>query len=315
MCQRTDEAAGEIGWLVPGACLLLMIMVTAPLSAQQPADSPVEAATDLDTENARRRLDFINKASSRFELTVHEETDAVSRLIPGPLLRWSNPQSTASDGVLIGFSRGGRPDVLAQFAMHSEKNIVHEFHATCERPLSMKRDGQGEFWRYDVPSIEFRTLSGVKPPVDSETARMVQFRQIGESFEVFDEHGWTRPVRQVLRLLRQPVYRYHDEKAGIIDGVVMPFVLGTDPEAILMIEAFQSEDGPQWRYAFCEMTIYALQAFRSGEMVWEKPDRRVFCQSGVAHYVCPYRPAPDDPSLKGAFQTGRAEVKPTPAKK
>jgi len=297
--------------VLSGIGILLSAAVLLP--AQDPAGTSVEIDEKLEAENARRRLEFANRATSRFELTVHGPSDQLSKLIPQPMLRWNNPHSGTTDGVLIGFSRGGRPDVLAQFAMHSEKNVVHEFQATCEFPLSMKRDGQG-FWSYESPSIEFKILTDVKPPVESEAARLFQFRQIAESFEVFDEHGWKKPERQTLRLLRQPVHRYRDPEAGILDGVIMPFVLGTDPEAILLIEAFQTEQGPQWRYAFSEMTIYALQVFQNGKIVWEKPDRRVFCQSHVAHYVCPYRIAPDDPSLKGAFQTKLPEFRSPPAK-
>jgi hypothetical protein len=264
--------------------------------ADEPAAAPAEDA--VEAEKSRKRLEFLNKAAARFELHVNGEAGAVSNVVPTPLLRWTNPHSSAKDGVLIAFSHGGRPDALAQIAVYSETNVVHEFQSTCEQPVAMQRDGR-TFWEYGEPGIQFQALAKVSPPADSESLRTIQLRQIAESFQVFDEHGWNTPVRQPLRLLRQPVHRYHDSQAGILDGAVFAFVLGTDPEATLMVEAVQEENGPQWRFAFSEMTIYALQAFRQEEMVWNKPDRRVFCRSNVAHYVCPYSPSPDDPSLKG----------------
>jgi hypothetical protein len=270
-----------------------------PASPGSPAAESPASGEKLEAENSQKRLDFLTTAAARFELqvTTNQGTEQ-GRLTEKPLLRWTNPHSSAKDGVLVAYGRGGRPDALAQFAIYSETNVVHEFQTTSEKPLKMSRDGR-VFWIAEEPVINFRTLEAAAAPAGSEALRTAQMRQIAESFQVFDEHGWTNPVRQPLRLLRQPTYRYRDSQAGIIDGAVFTYALATDPEANLLLEAFQGESGPQWRFAFSEMTIYALQALRNDELVWDKPDRRVFCRANVAHYVCPYRPAADDLSLKG----------------
>jgi len=283
------------------SCIGMIWTFTLPVVAQ-------EAAPDnksLEAENAQKRLDFMNKAMARNELAILGKTEIPSKLIPAPLLRWSSVEGNVKDGGLYGFTRGGRLDVVMQFPLHSETFTVQEFVATCEQPISMKRDGQ-EFWRYDSPSIEWNVLPDAKPPHESKTARTVQFRQLAESFEIQIDHGQKTFVRQPLRLLRQPVHRYQDLDIGAVDGAVFAFVLETDPEAILMLEACQSDTGPQWRYAVTEMTVNALEVTRNGKKVWEKPDHRVFCQSFVKHYTCPYRPLPDDVSLKGTLKMSTA---------
>lgn len=296
--------------------LYLTIILMTPLAVWAQDQDAAEGSA-VEAEHAQRRLAFMNKAMARNELTIRGEKDVPSQLIPAPLLRWSTVQGNVKDGTVYGFSRGGRPDVLMQFAMHRENFYVQEFTAICEHPISMKRDGR-EFWRYDNPSIEFKTLADVKPPLELEAPRTAQLRQLAESFEIQIDHGSKNFVRMKLRLLRQPLLRYQDADNGIIDGAVFGFVVETDPEAILLLEAYQSDSGPQWRYACAEMTINALQVTRDGKMVWEKPDIRIFCQSFVNHYTCPYRPVSDDVSLEGVFAKAAsvkpASPQPTPAK-
>ena len=51
-----------------------------------------------------------------------------------------------------------------------------------------------------------------------------------------------------MRLLAQPIYRYENTKGDLIDGGLFVFVLGTDPEAFLLIEARRPQSGaPEWR--------------------------------------------------------------------
>lgn len=121
-------------------------------------------------------------------------------------------------------------------------------------------------------------------------------RKIAEDFNVMDDHGWTTKVRQPLRLLRQPVHRYSDAEVGIIDGAIFSYVLGTDPEANLLLEAYAATDGPRWRFTFSPQTIYGMQAFRDETMVWEIGERRIFCDSTAIQYVCPYHRAGRPPA-------------------
>ena len=75
--------------------------------------------------------------------------------------------------------------------------------------------------------------------------------------------GWN-----ALRLLPKPIDRYG--KAGGIpeDGALFAFVLGTDPESFLFIEARPGAKGLEWQYAFAPMTCWALKAEHKGRPVW-----------------------------------------------
>ena len=53
-----------------------------------------------------------------------------------------------------------------------------------------------------------------------------------------------KDIDRDLRLLAQPIYRYEKTEGDLIDGGLFAFVLGTDPEAFLMIEARRIDGTP-----------------------------------------------------------------------
>ena len=91
----------------------------------------------------------------------------------------------------------------------------------------------------------------------------------------YDEKTWE------LRMLPQPLYRYDSTDPAVIDGALFTFVssAGTDPEVIIVIEAQQTDAGPQWQYAVCRFSDHNLHvklkgaeiwtSIRGGENVWE----------------------------------------------
>jgi hypothetical protein len=83
--------------------------------------------------------------------------------------------------------------------------------------------------------------------------------------------GWRadRSDRTELRRLPRELYRYQPEKPPVIDGAVFAFVMGTDPEALLMIEAVQGPDHTDWQYAFVRETSASLQARHVDQVVWK----------------------------------------------
>jgi hypothetical protein len=83
--------------------------------------------------------------------------------------------------------------------------------------------------------------------------------------------GWKRDDtdRESLRLLPRPLYRYETSDGPIIDGAVFAFVMGTDPETLLLIEAVENADGTAWQYAFARRTSGELEGRHAGKVVWK----------------------------------------------
>lgn len=74
-------------------------------------------------------------------------------------------------------------------------------------------------------------------------------------------------------MLPRPLYRYEltddQVKSGpTIDGAVFAFVMGTDPESLLLLEAVREADGSKWRYAFARRTSGELDGRHRGKVVW-----------------------------------------------
>ena len=85
----------------------------------------------------------------------------------------------------------------------------------------------------------------------------------------FQNQSWQR-----LRLLAKPLARYGKPGSNLIDGALFSFVLGTDPEVYLMLEARTGNSGPEWQYGLAPMSTYALKAACKGQEVWSVPYRR-----------------------------------------
>jgi hypothetical protein len=92
-------------------------------------------------------------------------------------------------------------------------------------------------------------------------------RQMTRTFAVEDK--FQGKSLQALRLLSKPFARYDSPKSGVRDGALFCYVLTTDPEAYLILEAREEKGGSAWHYAFAPSTVFPLKASFEGKTVWE----------------------------------------------
>jgi hypothetical protein len=86
-------------------------------------------------------------------------------------------------------------------------------------------------------------------------------------------------VRNELRHLTQPLYRYAKEDGDILDGALFAFVEGNDPEVLLLLEAVSANGGKShsWHFSMARMTGYRVSANLDGREVfsalpyWKNP--------------------------------------------
>jgi hypothetical protein len=79
-------------------------------------------------------------------------------------------------------------------------------------------------------------------------------------------------VDRDMRLLAQPIYRYENTKGDLIDGGLFAFVLGTDPDVFLLIEARRPPAGaPEWCFGATRMHRINLRLNHRGRAVWNVP--------------------------------------------
>jgi hypothetical protein len=149
--------------------------------------------------------------------------------------------------------------------------MSHEFQSLSLSVLDVERAGTHEkTWSPQAPGIELAPIPGAPAPAASVAGRLAQIRTLMHEFSASTLDKQDR--RWALRLLSQPLHRYESTDPAVVDGALMAFVTsaGTDPEALLAIEARKSSatGAPVWQYAITRFTDCELWVRHKGKEVW-----------------------------------------------
>ncbi len=196
-------------------------------------------------------------------------------MAPQRVLRWQNGTrgTQESDGVFVLWVHQGRPDASASIFPY-EGSIHYELVSLSRESKLVAREDGRVIWSPATPGVAFQDIPGAPAPADTPTARLKQMKGLADQFKVALTGGRAdKSVREELRLLPRPLYRYELSEApgpdaGTIDGAVFAFVQGTDPEAILLLEAVHPDGRPRWQYAFGRATSVSLEARLDKRVVW-----------------------------------------------
>jgi hypothetical protein len=223
------------------------------------------------------RLGFMKASAATYTLTTGRDGRSVLKLRPEPVFRLGNQ----GDGMLL---EGAiflwtddvdRPGAAAQIFLIKitgppESEWRHEFTALSTEPL-IASQGATARWQPAVGGVRFEPIAGAPKPAEKPRDRLLQMRELAAEFRA-DDNFWDRGWN-ALRLLPTPISRFGKTGGTPEDGALFAFVLGTDPEVFLFIEARKGSDGLEWQYAFAPMTCWALRAEPKGRPVWNLPLR------------------------------------------
>jgi hypothetical protein len=313
MTGRSTKWSGSasIAAVVAAAVAFVILVLDSGTRGDEPAEDPAPLS---EKDKAEKRIKFMMQALERYDVVYAGDPPQTARLHPKPLLRWTNPVTTIKDGTLAVYTRGGRPDVIVEFQVHNEELSGHEFSPIQYEGMRLRRDGKTVF-SADNGWFKFQDLPDAPRPSEKPVQRLAQMREIAERFTVVDIFGRIdEEVQQYnLRLMTQPVYRYEeaDEK---IDGAMFVFAQGTNPEAVLLVEALRGGEKPGWRYGFAPTTTYELTAHLGGEegrVVWSKPRYQLFDEATGPYLAGFYPRGPNDFSLKGLMPEKKAQAEPS----
>jgi hypothetical protein len=165
------------------------------------------------------------------------------------------------------FLADGRPEAVC-CVYPWEQTLAHEFDSLSRGTLLAKRDGV-VVWNPEKPGLQFQTIPLADAPAEMPAARLRQMKKLASQFSS-TMLGWRADSsdREVLRLLPQPLYRYDSKRSDMLDGAVFAFVQGTDPESLLLLEAFKVGTGVEWQFAFARRTSGELEGRHEGNIVW-----------------------------------------------
>ena len=190
-----------------------------------------------------------------------------------PIMRWTNPLEEGSiHGVVYVWRHEGRPVVVGQlFSYLNGKGgrvYCHAMHSLARKDekLTGLREGKS-FWTPDSPGVELRDVPEVPQPAATRAARLVQMKAISRRFSAYTEEA--SRGKRVLRPLPTPLDRYPESDPAGQDGALFSFVVGNDPEVILLVEKdSKSASGPVWQYALILSTRSTSVALLDEREVW-----------------------------------------------
>lgn len=188
-----------------------------------------------------------------------------------PVLRWTNPAAGRVYGNTYVWAVGGRPVAVGClfWNVHPWNTFNAELAALAGTKLVARRDDKVK-WQ---PAAEWKwkPVPGAPAPAATAPQRLVQMKALAGEFvvELLDTRNAPKGDEQNPRLLPKPLHRYEAEKAKALDGALFAFVIGTDPELTLLLEADTAAAKPEWRFGVGRMNRDAIRLKHKGEVVWE----------------------------------------------
>jgi len=264
-----------------------------------------QSATESPAAESQRhqQLTFMKEKAAEFLLALESTPQMLLPLKDDPVLRFTNPERDkgVSDGAMFLWLDGNRPVAAASITIRRPDDAVHYEHSSFSNvPLTCWRAGK-EVWSPQTGGLLERELTDAPVPAGSTTARLTQMRQISSRF--FASCYWG-PDTTHLRLLTQPVYRFADEKKGILDGALFAFVVSNDPEMLLLVEALQDGGEARWRFSLARMSSLKHTVLLDDKEIW----------SILSFYRLPPTERTKGPYIEGRLGTYDASLQTPPTK-
>jgi hypothetical protein len=229
---------------------------------------PIAAADDRSREEAAEADIICTAELPRWKLTV----DGTALDTPKEsVLRWTNPSAGRVYGNTYVWLQEGRPVAASCLFRYFDpyRSFNGELVALTGTKLVAKRDDK-VMWQ---PKDEWKwhPIPGAAAPAATAAQRLIQMRELVGEFavEVLDTRNVLKGEEQTPRLLPKPLYRYDAERTKTLDGGLYAFVIGTDPELLLLLECNTAAAKPEWRFGVGRMNRYLIRLKRKGETVWE----------------------------------------------
>jgi hypothetical protein len=223
-------------------------------------------------EEPKRLNEVIEKSIDWYD--VLPARDAEKALTPVPIMRWRNVvRGQEGEAMMVVWPHNGRPIAMASIYPWNGK-MTHEFDSLSRDNKLVAREKDRVIWSPQAAGVEFKDVPKAPPPAKTPAERLRQMKVLAEGFQA-TMTGWAGndSDREALRLLPRPLHRYDlanakDPDPKLIDGALFAFVLGTDPEVVLVLEAVGTAEQAAWQYACVRATSGGLEVRHGDELVW-----------------------------------------------
>lgn len=270
--------------------VLVALSLAFGLAWPSHADEPDNADGDEQLTKVKETLE-----QSIDWYAVLPDNEAKAPLRPQIVIRWRNAVRVNTGAALMAiWTQHGRPEAMASI-YQTNGNICHEFGSLSRSNKLVARDKTAVVWSPRTAGVEFRDVPDAPVPAETPVARFRQMKSLAERFSArLPERNSTR--QEELRLLPKPLYRYelkpsNDVDPDLLDGAMFTYVMGTDPEVILLLEAVGRDDKAVWKYAFARATSLAADASLGNAVIWSESGDTVG-RGSTSTQTQVYRPLP-----------------------
>lgn len=254
--------------VVDKVTLLCGIGLGLALATATLAEEPQKPADEQRAEHQKRLFEV---ATSIRLLADPARDDSAVKLVAEPILRYTDNTRQIDGSSLWIWSNGGRPSAILAVEYYPNDRRgprwLFEIASLSTERIAARREPELNFTAKE-PGLKFIRFPDAEPPADKAARRLTQINALARRISVHT-HA-TIDGRVELRQLSRPLLRYSDDKADILDGAVIAFAYGTNPEVLLVLEARQAADGPgTWLFAFAQMTGAAIVANLDSKEIWQ----------------------------------------------
>jgi hypothetical protein len=261
------------------AGVLLALLGSSLTAAGKPKDEP---------EEPKRLNEAIEKSVGWYDVIPQE---GASALTPVPVLRWRNVvRGQEGEAMMVVWPHNGRPVAVASIYPWEGK-MSHEFDSLSRDAKLTARDKDRVIWSPETAGVEFKDLPKAPKPGKTTAERLRQMKAIAEGFKA-TMTGWAgdNSDQELLRLLPRPLYRYdlanaREPDPNLLDGALFAYVMGTDPEVVLVLEAVGTGEKAAWQYAFVRATSGGLEVKLGDGVVWTAKKYPVARDPKLPHFT------------------------------
>ena len=237
-----------------------MVTLTLSIAVRSDEDSPKKTESSALMEARAHMAEFNVYSSAKGRA---EPID----MLPNPLLTYGDAARNNEAGTLWARGKSGRPVAFLELYRNvgNDQPWVHALTLTSPELVQLKAP-TGQRW---TPKKSHFALKDIPDSPDVGGHPAVRLRQMKDISRRFEAHEFWDPnnSRFEMRLLVQPVHRYHDEPAKLIDGAIFVLAHGTNPEVLVQLEAHAAEP-PRWKYSLVRLGSAEMHVLLDGKEVW-----------------------------------------------
>lgn len=215
----------------------------------------------------KQELAELLAAATQYRVQLPQEKgDAV--LHEPALLNFTNPERNQERGSVFVWLHESRPVAVGQFFRFDNRKgrlTKHAFHSLSESPLVVSFDDAVR-WSPKEPGVKWQDVPDAPTPAADHSRRMLQMRQLARRYRL-TLTGKQNDTTE-LRLISRPLFEYEAASTGVLSGALFSYVVATDPEALLLLEAYSVGKETRYRCGFARFHFQPIEAKDGDREVW-----------------------------------------------